>query len=69
MINLPCRFQLGDYVRACGVRGHVTAVTFSDVGKVFYDVSHSGGCLVRIMSDDVTPVSPVHLHLVAEGTA
>lgn len=62
--KLPSRFQLHDTVRAQGVRGTVSAVTFmlvDGMGKVAYDVECGGAILHRVLSDDVSPARPEHL--------
>lgn len=67
--TIPSRFQLGDEVRAGGVRGTVEAITFTVLagqGKVLYDVRHSAGLLVRVSSEDVSPAKPKHLHVVEQ---
>lgn len=66
-MRIPSHFQLGDQVRACGVKGTVDAITFTvldGLGKVLYDVAHSGGVLTRVLSEQVTPSAPTHLHAV-----
>lgn len=57
--KLPSRYQLGDEIRANGVKGVVTAVTFGIIdgmGKVMYDVESAGRTQYRVLSDDVGPV-------------
>jgi len=64
---VPSRFQIGEQVRACGVKGTVEAVTFTVLdgqGKVLYDIAHSGGVLTRVLSDQVQPVTLAHLRAV-----
>lgn len=66
---VPSRFQIGEEVRSGGVKGTVAAVTFAVIdghAKVFYDIAHSGGVLVRVCSGRVQPSSPVHLRAVPD---
>lgn len=68
--QLPSRFQIGSKVRVCGMRGAVVAVIFTVIdgrNKVLYDVQYSAGVFRRVDSDDVSPASPSHLHLVDEA--
>jgi hypothetical protein len=66
-VSLPSNYQLGAEVRACGVKGRVTAVTFTVLngqGKVLYDIAWCGGALTRVLSEQVLPATPAHLHSV-----
>lgn len=66
---VPSRFQIGEQVRAGGVKGDVVAVTFAVIdgqAKVFYDIAHSAGVLVRVCSGRVQPATPSHLRAVPD---
>lgn len=66
-LRIPSCYQLGDSVRACGVKGVVTAITFSSLGgcgKVLYDVAHNSGVMVRVLSEDVKLTKAPYLYAV-----
>lgn len=66
-MKLPSRHQIGDTIRAGGQQGIVTAVTFTDYGKVLYDIRNKRGTvLTRMLSEEVDAVPKL---TVVDGTA
>lgn len=52
-MKLPSHHQIGDRVRYAGKSGVVVAVTFTNYGKVEYDIANRFGVQPRVSSEHV----------------